>query len=80
MEFLAAGWNEATLDYLDSIQRSGNKGLKVILNEAKSRIKGKKKEVFALKLKSSRSALQSDSDDTNVVLAYAGKESESFVI
>jgi len=70
-EFSAAGWNEATLDYLDSIQRLGNKKLKAILNEAKSCVKGKKKEVFTLKSKSSRSALQSDSDDT-------GKEFESF--
>ena len=67
------------MDYLDSIQKLGNKGLKVILNEAKSHVKGKKKEVFTLKLKLSRSALQSDSNDTNVILANAGKEFESFL-
>jgi hypothetical protein len=56
------------MDYLDSIQELGNKRLRAILDDAKSRVKGKNK--------STRSALHSDSDETNVLAAYAGVEFE----
>jgi len=76
-EFSAAGWNQATMDYLDSVQKLGNKRLRAILNEAKSRVKGKNKEL-ATKPKSTRSILHSDSDETNMLVDYAGTEFEPF--
>jgi len=61
-EFSAAGWNQVTIDYLESIDGLGDKKLKLILDEANDRAKkGKKQEEFS-KPKSIRSALHSDDE------------------
>jgi DNA uptake protein ComE-like DNA-binding protein len=73
-EFSAAGWNQATMDYLESVQGLGDKRLKAILDDAKSRVKGKNKEFLGTKPKSTRSALHSDSDETNMLAAYDGAQ------
>ena len=79
-EFSAAGWNQVTMDYLDSVQKLGGKRLRAILEDAKSHIKGKNKNsVLATKPKSTRSILHSDSDETNMLVAYAGAEFEPFL-
>lgn len=40
-EFSAAGWNDATMDYLDSVKGLDKKRLQMIFKEAKSRVKGR---------------------------------------
>lgn len=78
-EFFAAGWNEATVDYLDSVKELGKKWLKAIFDEAKLRVQKRKRENFNIKPKSSRSALHSDSEDNQEVFAaYNGMKINYF--
>lgn len=46
--FSTAGWNQATLDYLESVQELDEKRLKTILDEASALVtKGKRQEGFS---------------------------------
>src|SRR6266545_2973152 len=63
-EFSTAAWNQATLNYLESVQELDKKRLKTILEEASALVKkGKRQECFS-QLKSSRSALHSDNEES----------------
>jgi hypothetical protein len=65
LEFSAAGWNQITLDYLDSIQCLNDARLTEIFDEAKAvALKTKPHSVIAIEgaTKSSRSTLQSDDE------------------
>lgn len=59
-----AGWNQATLDYLDSIKGLGDKQLKAILDEASDFVKKGKRQENLSKPKSSRSILHSDNEES----------------
>jgi hypothetical protein len=65
LEFSAAGWNQITLDYFDSIRKLSDARLTAIFDEAKAiATKCKPKLAMAMEepAKSSRSTLQSDDE------------------
>lgn len=61
LEFSATVWNQATLDYLDSVKKLSDERLMAIFNEAKALVTKGGKAVDKPE-KSSRSTLQSDGE------------------
>jgi hypothetical protein len=72
-EFSVTGWNEITLDYMDSVTKLNNGQLTVIFSQTKALAKKEQKKDLGTKLKSSHSILYSESQNSNTVTAYGGK-------
>jgi hypothetical protein len=62
-EFSAAGWNKATMEYLNSAKKLGTKKLNEILNEARELAPQQEATVETPELSSDRANLCSDEED-----------------
>jgi hypothetical protein len=65
LEFSAAGWNQVTLDYFDSVKKLTDGRLTQIFNEAMALSKCKSQSAIqgSMPAKSSRAMLQSDEEE-----------------